>query len=152
MLSTAHFNYAIEYNKLVLKGRPRELFQRNPSKELVSEWRPMQVSVMHETSSIWSSTFPRVDAKLSTVLAINTAMLGEALGAMVPPLQTVSWPMAIAPALSVILLGFSYFFLYRGGFPVTKGGYASLIYFKNIAQSAMEHPLSPPTRISVPRN
>ena len=77
--------------------------------------------------------FSRVDAKLSTVLAINTGMLG-ALGAMVPPIQTASWPMAIAPVLTVILLGFSYIFLYRGGFPVTKGGYASLIYFKNIAE------------------
>lgn len=79
------------------------------------------------------SFFSRVDAKLSTVLAINTGMLG-ALGAMVPPIQTASWPMAIAPALTAILLGLSYFFLYRGGFPVTKGGYASLIYFKNIAE------------------
>lgn len=79
------------------------------------------------------SFFSRVDAKLSTVLAINTGMLG-ALGAMVPPIQSASWPMAIAPALTVVLLGFSYFFLYRGGFPVTKGGYASLIYFKNIAE------------------
>jgi hypothetical protein len=79
------------------------------------------------------SFFSRVDAKLSTVLAINTGMLG-ALGATVPPMQMASWPMAIAPALTVILLGFSYFFLYRGGFPITKGGYASLVYFKNIAE------------------
>lgn len=79
------------------------------------------------------SFFSRVDAKLSTVLAINTGMLG-ALGAMVPPIQTASWPMAVAPALTVILLGLSYFFLYRGGFPITKGGYSSLIYFKNIAE------------------
>lgn len=79
------------------------------------------------------SFFPRVDAKLSTVLAINTGMLG-ALGAMVPPIQSASWLMAIAPALTAILLGLSYLFLYKGGFPITKGGYASLVYFKNIAE------------------
>jgi hypothetical protein len=92
-----------------------------------------RVSDARDQLDLVLSFFSRVDAKLSTVLAINTGMLG-ALGAMVPPIQTASWPMAIAPVLTVILLGFSYIFLYRGGFPVTKGGYASMTYFKNIAE------------------
>lgn len=79
------------------------------------------------------SFFPRVDAKLLTVLAVNTGMLG-AIAAMVPPIQNASWQMAIAPALTTTLLGLSYFFLYKGGFPITKGGYASLVYFTNIAE------------------
>jgi hypothetical protein len=79
------------------------------------------------------SFFSRVDAKLSTVLAIDTGMLG-ALGATVPPIRATSWYMAIMPILTVVLLGLSYCFLYRGGFPVIKGGYSSLVYFKNIAE------------------
>jgi hypothetical protein len=79
------------------------------------------------------SFFPRVDAKLSTLLAIDTAMLA-ALSSGVPPIAKVSAWMAIAPILTTGLLTASYVYLYRGGFPDVKGGHESLVYFKEIAK------------------
>jgi hypothetical protein len=78
------------------------------------------------------SFFPRVDAKLSTVLAIDTAMLA-ALSASVPPIEKVSWCMAVAPIITFLLIVVSYVYLYRGGFPNVKGGQKSIVYFKEIA-------------------
>ncbi len=79
------------------------------------------------------SFFPRVDAKLSTVLAIDTGMLA-ALSASVPSLQKLSVWMAITPFATTALLAASYVYLYRGGFPNVKGGHASVVYFKEIAR------------------
>jgi hypothetical protein len=76
--------------------------------------------------------FSRVDAKLSTVLAIDTAMLAS-LSASVPPVQRVSPWMAIAPVISAGLLVASYVYLYLGGFPNVKGGHHSMVFFKEIA-------------------
>jgi hypothetical protein len=75
--------------------------------------------------------FPRVDAKLSTLLAIDTAMLAS-LSASVPPLHAFSARMTIAPIITAALLVMSYVYLYRGGFPNVKGGQHSLVFFKEI--------------------
>jgi hypothetical protein len=73
-----------------------------------------------------------VDSKLSVVLAVNTGMLAV-LGADAPPINALSWAMVISAGLAVALLGVSIVFLYRGAFPRLKGGTASLIYFREIA-------------------
>jgi hypothetical protein len=79
------------------------------------------------------SFFPRVDGKLSTILAINTGMLG-ALAASTPSLQNTEWWLAIAPVITFILLFASYVNLYRGGFPDVKGGRDSIVYFGEISR------------------
>jgi hypothetical protein len=79
------------------------------------------------------SFFPRVDAKLSTILAVNTAMMAT-LSASVPVLQKVAWWMAIAPAIATVMVAVSFVYLYRGGFPDLKGGHESVVYFKEIAK------------------
>ena len=83
--------------------------------------------------SLVLSFFPRVDAKLSTVLGINTGMLA-ALGLSFPPLQKMTPLLWIAPVLALALLIASYIQLYQGGFPTVKGGDSSLIYFREIAK------------------
>src|SRR5579871_4708611 len=83
--------------------------------------------------SLVLSFFPRVDAKLSTILAVDTGMLA-ALSASLPSFPHVSPWMAIAPVLATTLIVASYVFLYKGGFPDVKGGNASLIYFSEIAK------------------
>jgi hypothetical protein len=79
------------------------------------------------------SFFSRVDAKLSTILAIDTGMLA-AVGASFPSADQFKWWLAIAPAVTVVLLCLSYFYLYRGGFPNVDGGHDSFIYFRSIAK------------------
>jgi hypothetical protein len=79
------------------------------------------------------SFFPRVDAKLSTVLALDTGMLA-ALSASLPQFDKMTVWLAVAPALASGLLTASYVYLYRGGFPDVKGGHSSVIYFKEIAK------------------
>jgi Pycsar effector protein len=83
------------------------------------------------------SFFSRVDAKMSVVLAVDTGMLA-ALAADSPPIKNLSWLMIIVAAITILLLGASIVFLYRGAFPSLKGGNASLIYFREIA-SRTEH-------------
>jgi hypothetical protein len=79
------------------------------------------------------SFFPRVDAKLSTLLAIETAMLA-AMAAGVPgwtDLRSLSIATAVIAGL---LISASLWFLYKGAFPILNGGgNASLIYFQTIA-------------------
>ena len=78
------------------------------------------------------SFFPRVDSKLSAVLAVNTAMLAT-LSTTFPAASKLS-PLSITTsALTTLLLALSFFFLYRGGFPNTEGGGSSLTYFRSIA-------------------
>src|ERR1700722_10418047 len=79
------------------------------------------------------SFFPRVDAKLSTVMALDTAMLA-ALSAGLPPLSQMTIWMAVAPALAAVLLGLSFYHLYRGSFPDVLGGHDSVVFFKEIAK------------------
>ena len=78
------------------------------------------------------SFFPRVDAKLSTILAIDTAMLAT-MSAGVPDTKSLSPWIAVCPVLTTLLIAMSYFHLYKGGFPDLNGGHSSLIYFKDIA-------------------
>jgi hypothetical protein len=78
------------------------------------------------------SFFSRVDAKLSVVLAVDTAMLAV-LAADAPPVKAFSVLIIIFASITILLLGMSIIFLYRGSFPSLKGGHASLIYFREIA-------------------
>jgi hypothetical protein len=78
------------------------------------------------------SFFARVDAKLSVVLAVDTGMIAV-LGTDAPPVRNFSWLMLIFAGVTILLLGLSIFFLYRGAFPSLKGGQASLVYFREIA-------------------
>jgi hypothetical protein len=78
------------------------------------------------------SFFPRVDAKLSTVLAVDTGMLA-AMTAGVPAIQSISAWSILAASIAAILLIASLLFLYWGAFPSLKGGHSSVIFFKDIA-------------------
>jgi hypothetical protein len=79
------------------------------------------------------SFFPRVDGKLSTLLAIDTGMLA-ALSASVPSFSKVSSWMAISPIIAAALIVTSYIYLYKGAFPNVKGGQGSVIYIAEIAK------------------
>jgi hypothetical protein len=79
------------------------------------------------------SFFPRVDGKLSTLLAVDTGMLA-ALSASVPSLLKVSAWMALGPVITTVLIVASYIYLYKGAFPYVKGGQGSVIYIAEIAK------------------
>jgi hypothetical protein len=76
--------------------------------------------------------FPRVDAKASVVLAVNTGMLAFLVSHVSSPNSLAWWEIAI-PSIAVLLLGVSLWFLYKGAFPSLKGGSLSLVYFREIA-------------------
>src|SRR5258708_35552819 len=67
--------------------------------------------------------FPRVDSKASVVLAADTGMLGF-LAAQVPVASSLNWWEIAVPIGTAVLLGISYWFLYKGAFPGLKGGTA----------------------------
>ena len=79
------------------------------------------------------SFFPRLDAKHSVVLAIDTAMLAY-MATRAPALPALESWVAIAPAVTIVLIAISIVFLYRGGAPALDGGQQSLIYFREIAK------------------
>lgn len=79
------------------------------------------------------SFFPRVDGRLSTILALDTGMLA-ALGASVPSLQSLPLWSITAPIITMTLLAVSYAYLYRAGFPDVRGGQGSVTYFREIAR------------------
>jgi hypothetical protein len=79
------------------------------------------------------SFFPRVDAKASAILAINTAMLAV-LASNGPPLATMSVASYILAGVTGAMIAASFWFLYRVAFPVLHGGHQSLIYFREIAK------------------
>src|SRR5271165_3207808 len=87
---------------------------------------------VREQLSTVLSFFPRVDSKLSTVLAVDMAMLAT-LSASVPGIRLISVWSALTAILTVALLVASFLFLYFGAFPSLKGGHSSVIYFKDIA-------------------
>ena len=60
------------------------------------------------------SFFPRVDAKLSTVLAIDTAILATFASA-VPPIPQLTIAAGTAALATTLLLACSFISLYRGG-------------------------------------
>ncbi len=84
------------------------------------------------------SFFPRVDSKLSVILAVDTGMLAV-LATDAPPLKALTWPMSTSAGICVVLLGVSIVFLYRGAFPSLKGGNSSLVYFRQIAGRTEHH-------------
>lgn len=77
--------------------------------------------------------FPRVDAKASVLLAVDTGMLGF-LATKVPQLHMLTWWEIAIPAAAAALLGVSLWYLYKGAFPKLEGGGMSLIYFREIAK------------------
>jgi Family of unknown function (DUF5706) len=79
------------------------------------------------------SFFPRVDAKASVVLAVDTGMVGY-LAAHLPELNSMRWWEFLAPACTIALLTWSFWYLYKGAFPQLKGGEDSLVYFREIAR------------------
>ncbi|MGH7381286.1 MAG: Pycsar system effector family protein [Candidatus Methylomirabilales bacterium] len=72
------------------------------------------------------------ESRLSTVLAIDTAMLGV-LAAMTPSPAAWNVAPAIFASLSALLLGASLLFLSFASFPRTSGPGGSLVYFGGIA-------------------
>jgi len=76
--------------------------------------------------------FPRVDAKASVILAVNTGMLGF-LASRLPTLSSLVWWEIALCLTTVALLGISLWFLYKQAFPNVEGGNASLVYFREIA-------------------
>lgn len=78
-----------------------------------------------EQLSLVFSFFPPVDAKLSTVLAVDTAILAT-MSAAVPTFHQITAGSVAAAILTAMLLVLSFLSLYRGGFPDTKGGHSSV--------------------------
>ena len=78
------------------------------------------------------SFFSRVDAKASVVLAVDMGMLGF-LVAHVPLPRSLAWWEIALPSATVLLLGISFYFLYKSAFPNLRGGTSSLVYFREIA-------------------
>jgi len=79
------------------------------------------------------SFFPRVDAKASVVLAVDTGMAGY-LASRLPSPQTVPLWELIAPSTTFVLVAISFVYLYKGAFPNLAGGHDSLVYFHQIAK------------------
>jgi hypothetical protein len=79
------------------------------------------------------SFFPRVDAKASVVLAVDTGMAGY-LAAHLPSLDSLRWWEFLAPACTLALLVLSFWHLYKGAFPALEGGDRSLVYFREVAR------------------
>jgi hypothetical protein len=83
--------------------------------------------------SLVLSFFSRVDAKASVVLAVDTAMGGYLAGRLPSPRPAQPWLMLI-PLLAFVLIGISFWHLYKGAFPNLVGGNLSLVYFREIAK------------------
>jgi hypothetical protein len=79
------------------------------------------------------SFFPRVDAKASAILAINTGMLAV-LASNAPPLLSMSVFSYVLAGITAAMIAASLWFLYRVAFPALDGGHQSLIYFREIAR------------------
>jgi hypothetical protein len=91
------------------------------------------LSVCKDELTLVLDFFPRVDAKASVILAVDTGMVGY-LAAHLPPLESVLWWEYLAPSLVVGLLTLSLWHLYKGAFPTLEGGNESLVYFREIAR------------------
>lgn len=74
--------------------------------------------------------FPRVDAKNSVVLAINTGMLSLLVANISNTL--IHSCVVYFSIIPVLLIGVSMYHLYKGAFPKLKGNSDSLIYFRSI--------------------
>ena len=76
--------------------------------------------------------FPRVEAKISSLFAVDAAMLGL-LALNVSKGDQNIWYLVILNVATVVEIGASIWFLYRASYPELKGGARSFIYFKEIA-------------------
>lgn len=76
--------------------------------------------------------FPRVDAKGSVLLAVDTGMLAV-LASDYPSSHSFDY-MLLITLVPVLFIGISLWHLYMGAFPSLKGGHDSLIYFREIAK------------------
>jgi hypothetical protein len=72
--------------------------------------------------------FPRVDAKMAGIFAVNTAILTLCTINVTAPDLT-KWYIDVPGLLVLVGLFSSYTFLYRCNFPNLQGGQGSLIYF-----------------------
>src|ERR1035437_161529 len=77
--------------------------------------------------------FPRVDAKHSVVLAVDTGMLAF-LAARAPGWPILQGWLVLFPIAAVVLLAISIWNLYRSASPTLSGGQHSLVYFREIAR------------------
>ena len=91
------------------------------------------LSVCRDELALVLSFFARVDTKASVVLAVDTGMIGY-LAAHLPVWASIRWWESLAPACTVALLTWSFWYLYKGAFPQLKGGEGSLVYFREIAR------------------
>ena len=77
--------------------------------------------------------FPRVEAKISALFAVDIAMLAAlALNARAQDFAV--WYLTALGVIAVVALAASIWFLYRASFPQLQGGASSLIYFHEIAK------------------
>jgi hypothetical protein len=76
--------------------------------------------------------FSRVDSKASVVLGVNTGVLGV-LAARALPYSALRWEW-VPIGLTIGLLAFSYWHLYKAASPSLDGGQESLLYFREIAK------------------
>jgi hypothetical protein len=90
-------------------------------------------SVSKDQLNLVLSFFPRVDAKSSVVLAVNTGMVGYLAAHLPSPITLAPWEL-IPPSISFLLSALSYWHLYKGAFPKLEGGNLSLVYFQEIAK------------------
>jgi len=79
------------------------------------------------------SFFPRVDTKASVVLAVDTGMAGYLATRLSVSTLMLSWQLLI-PLVAFVLIGLSFWHLYKVAFPNLKGGNQSLVYFREIAK------------------
>jgi len=90
-------------------------------------------SAARDQLSLVLGFFARVDAKASVVLAIDTAMAGYLAGRL-PSLKTIPYWQSLIALLAFVLIGISFWSLYKGAFPNLAGGNLSLVYFQEIAK------------------
>jgi hypothetical protein len=79
------------------------------------------------------SFFPRVDAKASVLLAVDTGMAGYLASRLRAPQFSLTWQL-LAPLVTFLLVALSFWHLYKSAFPNLAGGNLSLVYFREIAK------------------
>lgn len=77
--------------------------------------------------------FPRVDAMLSVLLALNLALLGV-LATNAPAAPKMDFYSTAGAMVFGIFASITFFHLYKSAFPRLDGGHTSLLYFREIAR------------------
>jgi len=77
--------------------------------------------------------FPRVDAKVTALFAINAGMIGV-LAVNVKTSHLSNWVASVPAAIALLGIVSSTVSLYRSSFPNLKGGGGSLVFFGEIAK------------------